>query len=63
MFSSTAGPGGGAGGQSMLTFTVHAYVFDDIGPTVYICCDCYCFDDSKFEPFKKITNWKKIPKE
>ncbi len=60
MFGSTAGPRKGIGGQAVTTFTVEAWVCDDLGPTVYICAGMYSFDDSRFEPFKTIDDWKQI---
>ena len=51
-FGSTSGPCGGMGGNSISTFTVEAYVCDSVGPTIFVCCGMYMFDDSKFKPFK-----------
>lgn len=60
IFGSTSGPCGGIGGQAMSDFTVEAWVCDDTGPTVFTCSGMYCFDDSKFEPFRKVRSWIKI---
>jgi len=57
IFSSTAGPHGGIGGQAISTFTVEAWVSDGIGPTVYVCSNMYSFSHDKFEPFKNIRSW------
>lgn len=50
-FPSTAGPCGGCGGQSMSTFTVECYVCNSQGPTIYVCCGTFIFEDKKFVPF------------
>jgi len=59
-FGSTAGPRGGIGGCAMSKFTVEAWVCDEGGPVVYLCAGMYCFDNSRFEPFKNITKWAKL---
>lgn len=60
-FASTAGPCGGIGGCAMSTFTVESYVCDQSGPTVYVCAGMYIFDNSRWEPFKRIKGqWKKL---
>ena len=59
-FGSTSGPCGGGGGCAMSTFTIEAWVCDDSGPTVFTCAGMYHFDNERFEPFKRIKNWKRI---
>ena len=57
-FGSTAGPREGIGGCAMSTFTVEAWVCDGSGPTVFMCAGMYCFDDSRWKPFKRADKWK-----
>lgn len=45
-FGSTAGPGGGIGGQAFSSFTVEAYVSDQ--GTVYVCNNIYRFSKEEF---------------
>ena len=59
-FCSTSGPRGGIGGCAMTNFTIEAWVCDDCGPTVFTCAGMYCFDNSRFEPFKNIKQWSKL---
>ncbi len=61
LFSSTAGPCGGIGGQAMSTFTIEAWVCENSGPTVFTCAGMYHYDDERFEPFKRINSWMRIP--
>lgn len=56
-FSSTSGPCGGAGGQSISSFTVEVWVADN-GMAIYLCNGMYSID--KWEPFKIIKEWKKL---
>ena len=60
LFGGTAGPSMLAGGATISAFTVEAYVCAPCGPTVYICCGMFYYEDKRFEPFKNISAWKKI---
>lgn len=60
-FGSTSGPRGGIGGQAMTTFTIFAWVCDDIGPTVFTCAGMYHFDDGPFSIMMPVPRWKKLP--
>lgn len=59
-FGSTSGPTQGIGGSAMSTFTVEAFVCDEVGPTIYLCCGMFHFEDEKFKPFKHIKHWSKL---
>lgn len=62
-FSSTSGPRGGVGGQTMSTFTIEAYSFDS-EKTIYVCAGMYHFAQERFEPMKYIkAHWARIPSE
>lgn len=61
LFSSTAGPQGGIGGQAMSTFTIEAWLCEPAGPTVFTCAGMFYVDHEPFVYGKRVKHWIRIP--